>query len=627
MELMNTGRVQSMQLQSCDVQEAYYVRNDTHNVMPSEHSGASGTRHRWVSEKNRTTSLLHQRLSLQRVLHVLVVLWLLFGSNSFLCYAEAADTNGILTTITSCFPSVVIYPSQKTYYCEVDNVSPLSNLTLTAGYYTRGGALISGWPASLVDGTNLIAFVPDRGAVSGSMSVVITRESTTELPANKPISNKFTMNFVNSRETRASFTSNSAYYGLKAMLETNFPNTNDIQNYLLVPPQSDCEDIATHCTAAAGCYNLTTPISLPLRGHYSLCVTARGWRGHYLRWGAVPLEVNVLVLTTLYMNTVGGNKILFQDAMTGSNVTGMKNVFLVKCPYSGCPRVKVNSGDLVVSVDVCTGSANSDRVYLSAEGVPFSATAGDYAACTDFGTDVGISPAALPVRVLQDPFVFNATVHANVLATIGVQGGDLSWRQEPYEVCAVLPNTPCESVSTAQDSVCVESVFPRSPSVDIDTSSLYNRYGLGADNVTFCFVASTKTLNGRRYVWSLDVGKPFLHDGDSAVIPRSKKWSVGAIVGIVFGVLGFLVIVALILLYLLWWRPKKRREKAQKDTAESQPKYRTIAVQTSENPLTNRSGVPSWVSIAHGPAMLVSSTGIPINCRDPSKHFEIHFCQ
>ncbi|KAH9597845.1 hypothetical protein LSM04_002946, partial [Trypanosoma melophagium] len=93
MELMNTGRVQSMQLQSCDVQEAYYVRNDTHNVMPSEHSGASGTRHRWVSEKNRTTSLLHQRLSLQRVLHVLVVLWLLFGSNSFLCYAEAADTN------------------------------------------------------------------------------------------------------------------------------------------------------------------------------------------------------------------------------------------------------------------------------------------------------------------------------------------------------------------------------------------------------------------------------------------------------------------------------------------------------------------------------------------------------
>ncbi|KAH9601625.1 hypothetical protein LSM04_005164 [Trypanosoma melophagium] len=558
MELVNTGRVQSIQLQSCDVQEAYYVRNDTHNVMPSEHSGASGTRHRWVSEKNRTTSLLHQRLSLQRVLHVLVVLWLLFGSNPFLCYAEAADTNGILTTITSCFPSVVIYPSQTTYYCEVDNVSSLSNLTLTAGYYFNGG-LISGWPASLVDGTNLIAFVPDRGAVPGSMSLVILDNG--QFGGAVPISNKFTMRFLRSVDTAASFAANSAYYGLKAMLETNFPNTNDIQNYLLVPPQSDCEDIATHCTAAAGCYDLTTPISLPLRGHYSLCVTASGWRGHYLPWGAVPLEVNVLVLTTLYMNTVGGNKILFQDAMTGSNVTGMKNVFLVKCPYSGCPRVKVNSGDQVVSVDVCTGSANSDRVYLSAEGGPFSATAGDYAACTDFGTDVGISPAAVPVRVLQDPFVFNVTVNANTLATIGVQGGDILWRQEPYEVCAVLSNIPCESVRTAQDSVCVESVFPGSPSVDIDTSSLYNRYGLGADNVTFCFVASTKTLNGRRYVWSRDVRKPFLHDGDSAVIPRSKKWSVGAIIGIVFGVLGFLVIVTLILLYLLWWRPKKTERK------------------------------------------------------------------
>ncbi|KAH9597904.1 hypothetical protein LSM04_005769, partial [Trypanosoma melophagium] len=74
-------------------------------------------------------------------------------------------------------------------------------------------------------------------------------------------------------------------------------------------------------------------------------------------------------------------------------------------------------------------------------------------------------------------------------------------------------------------------------------------------------------------------------------MPRSKKWSVGAIVGIVFGVLGFLVILALILLYLLWWRPKKRREKAQEDTAESRSARRAAAVETTLNPLTNPPGV------------------------------------
>ncbi|ORC89118.1 uncharacterized protein TM35_000131220 [Trypanosoma theileri] len=79
--------------------------------MSSEHYGESGTLHRWEKEKNTTTSLFHQRLSLQQVLRVLVVLWLLLPiPNPFLCCAAAAGTNGILTTITGCFPNMVVSP-------------------------------------------------------------------------------------------------------------------------------------------------------------------------------------------------------------------------------------------------------------------------------------------------------------------------------------------------------------------------------------------------------------------------------------------------------------------------------------------------------------------------------------
>ncbi|ORC87493.1 uncharacterized protein TM35_000222920, partial [Trypanosoma theileri] len=134
--------------------------------------------------------------------------------------------------------------------------------------------------------------------------------------------------------------------------------------------------MAKKCTVATGCYKLATSASLPIPGNCSLCLTASGWRGHYLPWGGIPLEVKVLVPNELYMNTLGKNTLLLQDAVTGANVADMNSVFLVKCPHSVCSRETLNSGDQAVSVDVCIGSAVTDRVYLSAKGRPFSATTG-----------------------------------------------------------------------------------------------------------------------------------------------------------------------------------------------------------------------------------------------------------
>ncbi|ORC90300.1 uncharacterized protein TM35_000093500, partial [Trypanosoma theileri] len=207
-----------------------------------------------------------------------------------------------MTTITGCFPDMMVYNSQTTQHCEVDNANVLSTLSLRVGYYTPEGRLNSGWPASLVEGTKLISFVPNSGGISGDMSLVIVND--VQVGDSIPVSNNFTMNFLRYGATIASFTSNSAYYGLKTMVRTNLPNTNPIQNCMLVPPQSDCDAMAKKCSGATGCYNLTTSASLPIPGNYSLCLTASGWQGHYLPWGAIPLEVMVLVPNELYMNTL-----------------------------------------------------------------------------------------------------------------------------------------------------------------------------------------------------------------------------------------------------------------------------------------------------------------------------------
>ncbi|ORC88894.1 uncharacterized protein TM35_000141050 [Trypanosoma theileri] len=121
---------------------------------------------------------------------------------------------------------MVVSPSQTTQHCEVDNANVLSTMTFNVGYYNNAG-LNPGWSASLVEGTNLIRFVPIVvGAPSGDMSLVIVNNVLLKDPI--PVTNNFTMSFVNSLTTIASFNSNSAYYGLKRMVRTNFPNINAI---------------------------------------------------------------------------------------------------------------------------------------------------------------------------------------------------------------------------------------------------------------------------------------------------------------------------------------------------------------------------------------------------------------
>ncbi|ORC85156.1 uncharacterized protein TM35_000371290, partial [Trypanosoma theileri] len=148
--------------------------------------------------------------------------------------------------------------------------------------------------------------------------------------------------------------------------------------------------------------------------------------------------------------------------------------------------------------------------------------------------------------------------------------------------------------------------------------SLYSLYKLGADKVTFCFVASNVTVNGRRYVWSRDVRKPFLPEGDSAVASSSNKLSVGAIVGIVIAVVVFLVIVAVILFFVLRQRPQQeqRREKVPIDAVDSQSTSKTTTVETTPNPLMNPPVVAAaGIELQHHPLSHTPATEMETHAR------------
>ncbi|KEG05102.1 hypothetical protein DQ04_27861000, partial [Trypanosoma grayi] len=97
-------------------------------------------------------------------------------------------------TLTNCFPSVVLNPSNIPYTCEVRDVQPLIGLNLSASYYHKGD-LNPGWPATLVEGTNTITFVPITGAPSGRWDLVITRFAA-DISSFTPMTTKESMDFM-----------------------------------------------------------------------------------------------------------------------------------------------------------------------------------------------------------------------------------------------------------------------------------------------------------------------------------------------------------------------------------------------------------------------------------------------
>ncbi|KEG05669.1 hypothetical protein DQ04_19491000, partial [Trypanosoma grayi] len=98
----------------------------------------------------------------------------------------AADDDPSVT-LTNCFPSVILSPSNIPYTCEVSDAQPLIDLNLSASYYTS--VLNPGWPATLDEKANTITFKPDRGAPSGRWELAITRVSddgNSDTPSNIP---------------------------------------------------------------------------------------------------------------------------------------------------------------------------------------------------------------------------------------------------------------------------------------------------------------------------------------------------------------------------------------------------------------------------------------------------------
>ncbi|ORC84793.1 uncharacterized protein TM35_000411630 [Trypanosoma theileri] len=455
--------------------------------------------------------------------------------------------DGVLR-LTNCFPNMIVSPSQTTQYCEVDNANALSNLTLIVGFYTPEGRLIPGWPASLVEGTNLISFVPNSGVFSGDMSLVIL--NYVQGKGSIPVTNNFTMSFVNSFTTIASFTSNSSYYGLKTMVQTNFPNTNPIQNYLLVPPQSDCNAIGKKCTAAAGCYNLTTSASLPVPGNYSLCLTASGWRGYYLPWGAIPLEVKMLVSHPPYMFTNDMSYLQVEDAITGNFITDEIDVFIVKCLDNECPPVMLDSGNLIVSVNACYYTGTSDRMKVSKiAGSELSIEPGVYAVCIDFGLERGVSPAVLPFIVLSNSFNFLITSNSSILVTFWIEGGDIFWQQQHYLICALMPNNVCNGGPfSPESSVCVKGDFRNSQFITLDVSYLYEKYNVHTNNMTFCFIVYNVTVFNRTFFWSY-VLKGVKNEKHST--KKYAKFGKARISGIVVGGFCFVTFIVILLLWFL----------------------------------------------------------------------------
>ncbi|KEG05228.1 hypothetical protein DQ04_25171000, partial [Trypanosoma grayi] len=108
--------------------------------------------------------------------------------------ATPAADDDPLVTLTNCFPTVVLNPSNIPYTCEVKNDQTLIGLNLSASYYNPTG-LNPGWPATLDTKTNTITFMPILGAPSGRWDLAITRISV-DGNSYTPLTNNKSMDFM-----------------------------------------------------------------------------------------------------------------------------------------------------------------------------------------------------------------------------------------------------------------------------------------------------------------------------------------------------------------------------------------------------------------------------------------------
>ncbi|RNF11022.1 hypothetical protein TraAM80_01149 [Trypanosoma rangeli] len=408
------------------------------------------------------------------------------------------------TRLVDCFPRVVLSPSNITYYCEVSDAVDLSGLRLYASYYTPEGTLCGGWPATLEASSNLILFVPNTAAPSGMMVLVITERFVAGDAQFQPVTTNASIYFWSSKTTHARFVAPFPYYGMQFAWETNMPCEGAVAGTLLVRAGVECHRVATNCGADVGCYNVTDYHHLPLPGNYSLCVTADGWRGHYLPWGQSFLEVKSLVTIPLYV--VNGTRVTIKvyDAALGNPLSHVHQVFLAPCAYGACQKSEVVSLENVMHVDSCRRAHLSDRIHY-AEDRPLFLHHWKYVVCVELSScssasaDVaacGVALSALPVTALVNAFalaVLNVSCDALI---VGLTGGDLAVRSMPYYLCLLPSTASCGSELNAAYA-CARSATPNAPFIRI------KRSGLELPNaLTLCLVAANVTFWGHRYVWT-----------------------------------------------------------------------------------------------------------------------------
>ncbi|ESL12120.1 hypothetical protein TRSC58_00118 [Trypanosoma rangeli SC58] len=420
----------------------------------------------------------------------------------------------LLARLVDCFPRVVLSPVNITYYCEVSGAVDFSGLRLYASYYTPEGTLRGGWPATLEAASNLILFVPNTSAPSGMMVLVITKCFVAGDAHFQPVTTNASIYFWNSKTTQARFAAPFPYYGLQFAWETNMPPEGAVAGTLLVRAGVECHLVAADCGTDVGCYNVTDSHRLPLPGNYSLCVTADGWRGHYLPWGQSFLEVKSLVTIPLYI--VNGTRVTLKvyDAALGNPLSHVHQVFLAPCAYGACQKSEVVSLENVMHVDSCRRAHLSDRIHY-AEDRPLFLHHGKYVVCVELSScssasagvaACGVTLSALPVTALVNAFALTFLNVSCDALVVGLTGGDLAVRSMPYYLCLLPSTASCDSELSAAYA-CARSATPNAPFIRIKKSSRELPNAL-----TLCLVAANVTFWGRRYVWTQTLASVTLKD-------------------------------------------------------------------------------------------------------------------